>query len=387
MSENGVTMSDPTLELLRDLVALDSVNPSLVPGGAGEGEVARRLVAEMRSFGADAWTAEVLPGRPNALGVLEGKAPGPTLLFCGHLDTVGVAGMAAPFSPEIRDGRLYGRGSQDMKGGVAAMVGAMRRLAEAGGPAAGRLVVAGVMDEEFESAGAQAVARDWTADAAVVTEPTDLAIGVAHKGFTWVEVTVEGRAAHGSRPAEGRDAILAMGRVLGRLAALDREVQARPPHPHVGTGSLHASLITGGRELSSYPDRCVLSWERRTIPGEPAGGALAETEAILAELRAEDPAFAATARLLLDRRPYETPAGHPLPDLLAEAARRAGRPAPIGGATYWADAAILGHAGIPTVLYGPGGAGLHGLEEYVKLDEVAACRDTLAELARSFCGG
>jgi acetylornithine deacetylase len=379
-------MNDATLDLLRDLVALDSVNPSLVPGGAGEAAVAERLVAEMRSFGADAQTVEVLPGRPNAIGVLEGRAPGPTLLFCGHLDTVGVAGMAAPFSPEIRDGRLYGRGSQDMKGGVAAMVGAARRLAEAGGPAAGRLVIAGVMDEEFESAGAQALVEEWTADAAVVTEPTDLAIGVAHKGFTWVEVMVEGRAAHGSRPAEGRDAILRTGRLLARLEALDREVQSRPPHPHLGPGSLHASLIAGGRELSSYPDRCTLSWERRTVPGDPAGGALAETEAILAALREEDPELVATARLLLDRRPYETPAGHPLPEQLAEAARRTGRPAAIGGATFWADAAILGHAGIPTVLYGPGGAGLHGLVEYVRLDEVLACRDTLAELARAWCG-
>lgn len=379
---------DSTVKLLADLVALDSVNPSLVPGGAGEAAVAERLVAEMRSFGLDAELSEVLPGRPNAIGVLEGRRPGPTLLFCGHIDTVGVAGMDAPFSPVIRDGRLYGRGSQDMKGGVAAMVGAARRLAETGGLEAGRLVIAGVMDEEYESAGAQALVREWTADAAdaaVVTEPTDLTIGVAHKGFTWVEVTVTGRAAHGSRPAEGRDAILYMGRLLARLEELGREVAARPPHPVVGTGSLHASLISGGRELSSYPDLCTLSWERRTVPGDPEGGALGETEAILAALRREDPELVASARLLLDRRPYEVPAGHPLPRLLGEAAARAGRPAAVGGATFWADAAILGHAGIPTVLYGPGGAGLHGLEEYVRLDEVLACRDVLAELARSFC--
>jgi acetylornithine deacetylase len=378
-------MPDETLALLRDLVALDSVNPSLVPGGAGEGRIAQRLAAEMRSYGLDVRLSEVLPGRPNAIGVLEGKKPGPTLLFCGHIDTVGVAGMEAPFDPVERDGRLYGRGAQDMKGGVAAMVGAARLLAREGGLAGGRLIVAGVMDEEYESAGAQALMREVTADAAVVTEPTDLTIGVAHKGFTWVEVTMAGRAAHGSRPAEGTDAILAMGRFLARLADLGREVESRPPHPIVGTGSLHASLIRGGRELSSYPDLCTLDWERRTVPGEPEAGALEETEAILAALRAEDPRLQANARLLLDRRPYETPSHHPLPGLLAAAAEATGRPAPLGGATFWADAAILGHAGIPTVLYGPGGAGLHGTEEYVHLDEVLACQNALAELARRFC--
>jgi acetylornithine deacetylase len=258
-------------------------------------------------------------------------------------------------------------------------------VAEAGGLAGGRLIVAAVMDEEYESAGAEALVRSHTADAAVVTEPTDLVLGMGHKGFTWIEVTAEGRAAHGSRPAEGRDAILRMGRVLARLEALDREVQARPPHPITGTGSLHASLIAGGRELSSYPDRCTLQLERRTASDEPAGIAMAEIEAILAALRAEDPELVVSARLLFDRRPYETPAGHPLPDLLAASLAKGGREGRRAGITFWTDAAVLGHAGIPTVLFGPGGAGLHSLEEYVKVDEVIACRDALADLARTFC--
>ena len=188
-------------------------------------------------------------------------------MLCGHVDTVGVDGMAAPFDPVERDGRLYGRGAQDMKGGVAAMIDAARMVAEGGLPA-GRLIVAAVVDEEYASIGADALVTRWRADGAVVTEPTDMQIAIGHKGFAWFEVETRGRAAHGSRPREGRDAILRMGRVLGELEALDRRLQAAPPHPLLGTASLHASIIDGGRELSSYPDRCGLKLERRTVSGE-----------------------------------------------------------------------------------------------------------------------
>lgn len=376
--------ADPVIGLLADLVAIDSVNPSLVPGGAGEGEIAEAVAREMRSFGMAVEVAEAAPGRPNVVGVLEGSRPGLTLLLCGHLDTVGVAGMAAPFDPRVQDGRLYGRGSVDMKGGVAAMLGAARAVAARGLPA-GRLVVAAVADEEYASLGAEALVRTMRADAAVVTEPTDLEIAVGHKGFSWVEVETRGRAAHGSRPREGRDAILSMGRVLGRLEALDRALQARPPHPLLGPGSLHASTVEGGRELSTYPDRCRLVLERRTLPGEGEGTALSEVEEILAGLAAADPDFAAQARGLFTRLAYETPAGSELPAALEAAVLGLHRPVQHTGVSFWTDAAVLGHAGIPTVVFGPGGEGAHAVEEHVRLDEVIACRDALAELALSFC--
>ncbi len=374
---------DPTLRLLRDLVALDSVNPSLVPGAAGEAAVAVRLADELRGIGLDVELTEVQPGRPNVVGVLEGREPGRTLMFCGHLDTVGVEGMDRPFDPVERDGRLYGRGAQDMKGGVAAMVGAARQLA--GSLARGRLVVAGVVDEEYASVGAEALVRRWRADAAVVTEPTDLQIAVAHKGFAWIDIETRGRAAHGSRPQEGRDAIMHMGRVLARLEALDRALQARPPQPLVGTASLHASTIQGGRERSSYPDRCGLQVERRTVAGETGELALAEVERVLAELRAEDPEFEATARLTFSRPPYAMAADHELVRTLAGVLEAQGREPVIAGMSFWTDAAILGESGIPSVLFGPGGAGLHGMDEQVRLDDVFACRDALAALARAFC--
>jgi acetylornithine deacetylase len=366
------------------LIEIDSVNPSLVAGGVGEREIADAVAVEMRAVGMDVEITEVAPGRPNVVGVLEGKRKGKSLMFCGHIDTVGVEGMKSPFDPKIQDGKIYGRGSQDMKGGVAAMIGAARKLAS-GGFDSGRLIIAAVIDEEYASIGAEALVKDWTADAAVVTEPTDLTIAVGHKGFSWVKITAEGRAAHGSRPKDGRDAILRMGRILSRLEKLDRQLQSQPPHPILGTASLHASVIEGGREMSTYPDRCVLQMERRTISGEPLEIALSETEDIIAALKREDAEFEAAAEFLFGRTPYETPAEHEMPQMLEAAVKSAGRQTKRGGMTFWTDAAILGEAGIPSVVFGPGGAGLHSVEEYVVADEVIICRDALYELARNFC--
>lgn len=378
---------DPAIRLLRDLVAIDSVNPTLVPGAAGEAQIGRAIADEMRRFGLDVEIDDVVPGRPNVVGILEGRRKGRTLMWCGHTDTVGIVGMEAPFSPIEKDGRLYGRGAQDMKGGLAAMIAAARAVAKGGGLASGRLVVAAVADEEHSSIGAEALVTSWTADAAVVTEPTDLAVAVGHKGFSWVEVEVLGKAAHGSRPRDGEDAILRMGRVLARLEALDEALQARTPHPLVGAGSLHASLIAGGHELSSYPDRAVLQMERRTLPGEPETIALEEVGRILDALRKDDPSFKATARQMLRRRAYELRADHPLPRMLSAAVAAVGGTPVIAGASFWTDAAILGHAGIPSVLFGPGGAGLHSTEEYVHVADVLLCRDALAVLATKYCAG
>jgi acetylornithine deacetylase len=271
-----------------------------------------------------------------------------------------------------------------MKGGVAAMIGAARRVVETGGLARGRLIVAAVVDEEHASLGADALVSRWRADAAVVTEPTRLDVAVAHKGFQWVVVSTRGRAAHGSRPLEGRDAIFRMGRVLGRLEALDRRLQEGRSHPLLGTASLHASFIEGGHELSSYPAHATLQLERRTLPGESSHVARAEAEGILHELRAEDPEFDGEARAVFGRDAYEIDPADPLPAMLTQVAQATGCSAAIVGMTFWTDAAILGAAGIPSVLFGPGGAGLHSTEEYVLIDDVCRCRDALAELARMF---
>ena len=373
-------MPDPCIELLEQLVSIDSVNPSLAPGAPGESEIAAAIAADMRARGLDVHLQEAAPGRPNVIGVLETGVPGPSLMFCGHTDTVGVAGMEAPFSPVVRDGRLYGRGSQDMKSGVAAMIDAARVVRDRR-PAQGRLIVAAVIDEEFASLGADELVREWRADAAVVTEPTDLQIGIGHKGFAWFEIETLGRAAHGSRPEDGRDAILRMGRVLARLEQLDHELQAGARHPMMGTASLHASVIDGGREWSSYPDRCRLHVERRTVGGESAERAAEEMQQLLSALRAQDVEFDATLRLVFSRPPYETPPDHELPRMLQRLAGLAGVETTMTGMSFWTDAAVLGEAGIPSVVFGPGGAGLHSAEEYVHLADVTACRDVLADLA------
>jgi acetylornithine deacetylase len=378
--------SDPCLALLRHLVSIDSVNPLLVPGGAGEGAAGRAVAAALRAAGLEVHTQAVAEGRENVIGVLRGRSDGPSLMFCGHLDTVGVQGMASPFDPVERDGRLYGRGAQDMKGGVAAMVDAARVVA-AQGLERGTLIVAAVVDEEYASAGADTLVTAWTADAAVVTEPTDLQVGIAHKGFAWLEIETFGRAAHGSRPVDGRDAILDMGRVLARLEGLNAGLARGRSHPLLGPASLHASIVEGGRELSVYPDWCRLRMERRTLPGDDPDLPLDEVRAILEQLAQEDSAFRGVVRQPFARPAYEIDAAGPLPGAVAQAAAAAGVPAETGGLSFWTDAAVLHQAGIPAVLYGPGGAGLHSLEEYVVVAEVLACRDTLAGLARAWCEG
>jgi len=277
------------------------------------------------------------------------------------------------------------------------MIAAAGVLATRGLPA-GRIIVAAVVDEEHSSIGADALvarlpagvrgaagAPRWPVHAAVVTEPTDLTIAIGHKGFEWVEIFVEGKAAHGSRPAEGQDAILRMGRVLARLEALDRELQRGPRHPLMGTRSLHASTITGGREWSSYPDAAVLQVERRTLPGESLTAGIQEVEEICGRLRLEDTTLRTRARQVFSRAGYEIHQDHELPRALSASLERVGGTPTMSGASFWTDAAVLDQAGIPSVLFGPGGAGLHSEEEYVIVDDVLRCRDALVDLASRFC--
>ena len=359
--------------LTAELVAIDSVNPTLVPGAAGEGAIAEWLAAYLRRAGFDVEVDEVAPGRPNVMAMAERPGPGPTRMLCGHTDTVGIDGMVAPFTPTVRDGRLYGRGAQDMKGGLAAMVVGAERWLSGGRRGAGRVVLAAVADEEYASLGAEAVARRWHADEAVIPEPTGMAVAITHKGFSCVEVVTHGRAAHGSRPADGIDAVLLMGRVLARLESLNRELQSRPPHPRLGTGSLHAGRIVGGTELSMYPARCSLQVERRTLPGEALDIALTEVGAILDELGRLDPTFRADVTLLLARPAYGIDERHPLPRAMRHLAAAAGRDASVTGMSFWTDAALLGAAGVPTVLFGPRGAGLHGIDEHVVIEDLETC--------------
>ena len=237
--------------LVADLVAIDSVNPELVPGGAGELEIARFIAGWLEAAGVETRVDEIAPGRANVIGVARGTGGGRTLLLNGHTDTVGHDGYERPLEPHVEGDRLYGRGGFDMKGGVAAAMWACAEAAQLELP--GDVVVAAVCDEEFASIGTQAVAEQISADAAIVTEPTALEICVAHKGFAWLEVEIAGRAAHGSQPQLGVDAIAKAGRVLTGIENLGRRLAREPGHALLGPGSVHASLIAGGQEMSSYP--------------------------------------------------------------------------------------------------------------------------------------
>jgi len=373
--------------LLMALVGIDSINPSLVPGAAGEGLIAEYVAGWLREAGPQVELQEVLPGRPNVVARVAGMGNGRSLMLNAHLDTVGVAGMTNPFQPRVEGDRLYGRGAYDMKAGLAAIMLAARSVQRAGG-AQGDLIFTAVTDEEYASAGTEAVLAKYQADGAIVTEPTGLRLCTAHKGFAWLSVTTEGRAAHGSRPDLGVDAIAHMGRVLVHLESLGKQVAQGQAHPLLGTGSIHASLIEGGQELSSYPERCRLQIERRTIPGETPDVVLEEILAVLQAQSANDPSFCAEAELLFWREPFEV---HPVA-AIAQTVRQAatsitGSRPEVCGDTPWMDAALLSSAGIPTVVFGPGGEGAHAVDEWASISQTATCAAVLAQAAMDYCAG
>lgn len=376
-------MRDDLIDLTSRLVAIDSVNPSLVEGGAGEAEIAAFVAAWARAAGLEADVLEATPRRPSVIVRARGSGGGRTLLLCGHIDTVTVEGMSDPHTPRLDGDRLYGRGSYDMKGGVAAALVACREAAALG--LAGDVVVAAVADEEHASLGIQEVLATLGADAAIVTEPTELDLVVAHRGFVWAEIEVTGRAAHGSRPHLGVDAIVKTGPILTALGALDLALGERT-HPLLGRGSVHASVIGGGVELSSYPARCVVGLERRTLPGETAADIDAELASMVERCRGTDPELEAEHRTLLARDPFEVAQDADIVDVVrASAATVLPAPPAIAGASYWADAAFISSAGIPTVMFGPGGEGAHAVEEWVSIPDVVAVARTLTTVASRLC--
>ena len=370
-------------ETLADLVRINSVNPSLVPGAPGEGEAARYVARCLAQIGAEVRTLEATAGRPSVVGTLCGTGGGRSLMLNAHLDTVGLDGMPDALTPTIRNGRLYGRGAYDMKGSLAACLAVAKALAE-GTPRRGDVVIAAVADEEYASLGTAEVVRARPVDAAIVTEPTEMDLCVAHKGFMWIEVETRGKAAHGSRFFEGIDANLRMGRFLGLLEGLEVDLRARPPHPLVGPPSLHAALLRGGAEFSTYAARCQLTIERRTLPGETEAAVMGEIESLLDLLRT-DPTFQATARPLLTRNAFEVPADAAIVEAVRAAAGRLGRVPQHIGKPFWMDSAILADAGIQTTIIGPKGGGAHTAEEWVDLQSLAALAEILVESASEYC--
>jgi len=365
-------------------VAIESVNPDLVPTGSGEGAIAAFVASWLREAGLEVSVIEPVPGRPSVVGVLRGSGGGRSLMLNAHMDTVGAGGMADAFSAVVRDGRVYGRGAYDMKASLAAIMQTARKAQSL--HLKGDLIVTAVADEEVASIGTSAVLSQLFLSPhrgegqgegrvyAIVTEPTELRLCLAHKGFVWLEVETTGVAAHGSLADHGVDAIAHMGRILTGVLDLNSRLRQGPRHGLLGTGSIHASLIEGGQEMSTYPARCVAKFERRTVPGEDGASSLGELQELIGDQRT-------TAKVTLERPPSEVAPDNPLSRAVA---RAAGDPVIIGAA-YWMDMALLNAAGIPCVAYGPEGEGAHADVEWVDIASVEKCVDVYLEAAKLLC--
>ncbi len=377
-----------TLSLLSDLIRINSVNPSLVSGGKGEAEIARFLGDYMRRMGLSVNYQEIGPGRYNVIGILRGSGGGKSLILNGHIDTVSTEGMdIPPLEPTFEDGRVYGRGSFDMKGGVAAMVEAVNALVDAGVKTRGDVVITGVGDEEYASLGTEAVVKEYHTDAAINCEPTGLDVVLAHKGFAWIRTTVEGKAAHGSLPSEGVDAIAKAAHLLVGVEDMANRELARKTHPLVGSPSVHASLINGGRELSTYPDKCAVELERRTIPGETRDTVVNEMEALIRRLKAADPQFKAQNDVFFYRPSFEvSPSERIVQALRQSCVDVLGEEPEYSGTMAWLDSAILKDAGIPTAVFGPFGTGAHSAVEWVDFRSVMDTARILSRAIAAFCG-
>src|SRR5438445_2153998 len=388
MSRAATSLQD----LICKLVAIESVNPDLVPSGSGEAAIAAFVASWLRDTGLEVSVIEPMRGRPSVVGVLRGSGGGRSLMLNAHMDTVGAGGMKSAFTPEARDGRVYGRGAYDMKASLAAIMTTASKARSL--KLKGDLIITAVADEEVASTGTSAVLEfpsphrgegqgegrgKFHADFGIVTEPTELKLCLAHKGFVWLEVETTGVAAHGSRADLGVDAIAHMGRILTGVQDLSERLRRGPRHGLLGTGSIHASLIEGGQEMSTYPARCVAKLERRTVPGEDGASVLREVEELspphsLGRARVG-------ARVLLERPPSEVAADHPLSRAVA---RAAGDPVIIGVA-YWMDMALLNAAGIPCVAFGPEGAGEHADVEWVDVASVQRCIEVYLKSAELLC--
>ena len=359
---------DKTEKLLCELIALPSVNPAFLPARdprAGEQRVSEFLAVKAGHAGLDVEFQRVLPGRSNLVARLAPlRAPRRRILLAPHLDTVN--GDAAQFTPCRRDGRLFGRGACDTKGSVAAMLSALCELAGSKKrPAETEIVFAGLVDEENAQAGSRALAASGLrADLAIVGEPTRLQVVTAHKGSLWLELETRGKLAHGARPELGRNAIHEMARIVDWLETGYAARLRWRRHRLLGCATVSVGTIRGGAQANIVPDRCVISLDRRTLPGETESAVSRELRSLLRQRHLQ--AWIGSAKLAACL-PLET---NPRLPLVLEFLRSAGQPRP-AGVDYFCDASVLSGAGIPSVVFGPGDiARAHTANEWISLDSL-----------------
>jgi len=376
---------DP-VALAARLIAIDSVNPSLSHDGAGEAEIAAWCAQWLAVRGFEVHRLEENPGRPSVVGIKRGTGGGRSLMLNAHLDTVGVEGYDGdPFAGVRHGGRLYGRGAFDTKGGVAAVLVAAHRATLT--PLAGDLIVTLVADEEFGSLGTEEVLRRFHADAALVVEPSELCLVVCHRGFAWFELTLRGRAAHGSMPERGIDAIRHAGLVLRALDDLGAGLERMPAHPLLGRGSVRVSTISGGADAATVAAECILTIERRTLPGETPDAVEGELRTLLEQLAGHTPGFDFTLTRQVARGAFEADPDWPIVLQLGEQAERVlGHPVVQRGEPFWTDAGLVLEAGIPCLLFGLDGDGAHAPLEWATEASIHQLAEILEDTVVAVCG-
>jgi acetylornithine deacetylase len=373
---------DSIIELLKGLVAIDSVNPSLSPSHKGEGEIGEHVAGLLRDIGLDVELQKVAEGRNNVIARLRGRMGDKKLLVLAHMDTVGVDTMTIPpFDPVVVENRLYGRGSSDTKAGLAAAIAMAQELILKCEDFKGELIIAATVDEEYEAAGVETLVKLIGADAAVDLEPVGMRAVIAHKGFAWQEFQVIGRPAHGSDFAKGIDAIIETGRLLEELSSLSKRL-SKNVHPVLGPPSLHASQIRGGEGWSTYPATCTLTVERRTGPRETEDKVKREFQAIVDRLAKEDIKTSTQTRFF--RPATEISPNERIVKSLLRSAAEIGVVCPVGGMAAWPEAGPLNLAGIPSVVFGPKGCTGHEADEYVDIDSVVQCAQILRATVLDF---
>jgi len=376
-------MEDRILFVLSELVGINSISPTLA-NGPGESEIAEYVGQFLQKINLDVDIQTVVLDRANVVAIVPGIDRKRSLLLNGHLDTVGIDDMAEPFRLRQEGDRLYGRGAYDMKGSLAVMLLLAEYFTRHQPPV--DILLTFVADEEDKSIGMEYLVEKWFPEISslpvggLFLEPTEENIGVCHKGFNWYEIEVIGKAAHGSLPSEGIDAILPLRVALDEIDRIQSELLNREADPLLGHATLHSSIVEGGEGWSTIPSQSRLKWERRTLPGEAKESLRLELNRVIRAVQNHPGNHNVTGREVFVRPPYRVSDD-------AEVVNQLYRVSPHSkkvGLFFWSDSAVSGLAGLPSALFGPVGHGAHAVDEWVSLKSLVRVYKTLKKMIITF---